>query len=367
VVSLIGPGIAKYAVKFGPSEYAGLLFFSLTAIVNFSGGSVTKGLIAGIGGLILATVGPDPMSAIPRFTFGSMSLSRGFEIVPIIVGLFGIGEMLSNAGEGIGKIYEGTLGKMMPRGKELARGLWSSLRGTFLGLPLGFFPGVSSVMVTFLAYDIEKKISRSPERFGKGAIEGVGSVEAANNAVAQTNFIPLLSLGIPVGPSTAIILATLLIHGLQPGPLLFIQQKAFVWTIVASMYIGNVMLLILNLPLVGLWARISKIPYKYLAPVILGVCVVGAYSTRSTMMDVWIALAAGVLGYFMKKKNWPIAPLALGMVLGPLVELSIRQAVASGGPAVFFTRPISLAFIILAIVASIIPFVMKKKLKGDEG
>ena len=271
------------------------------------------------------------MSAVNRFTFGSTSLSRGLEIVPIIVGLFGIAEMLSSAEEGIGKIYEGTLGKMMPRGKELVRGLWASLRGTLLGLPLGFFPGVSGAMVTFLAYDIEKKISKTPERFGKGAIEGVATVEASNNAVSQTNFIPLFALGIPVGPSMAIILATLMIHGLQPGPMLFIQQKQFVWTVIASMYIGNVMLLILNLPLVGLWAKISTIPYKYLAPAILGLCVVGAYSGRSTMMDVWVALAAGVLGYFMKKKHWPIAPLALGFVLGPMLELSIRQSISSGG------------------------------------
>jgi putative tricarboxylic transport membrane protein len=361
VVSLVGPGIAKYAVKFGPAENAGLLFFALTTLVSLSGGSIAKGFITGIGGLVLSSVGPDPMSAINRFTFGSTSLSRGLEIVPIIVGLFGIAEMLSSAEEGIGKIYEGTLGKMMPRGKELARGLWASLRGTLLGLPLGFFPGVSGAMVTFLAYDIEKKISKTPEKFGKGAIEGVATVEASNNAVSQTNFIPLLSLGIPVGPSMAIILATLMIHGLQPGPMLFIQQKQFVWTVIASMYIGNVMLLVLNLPLVGLWARISTIPYKYLAPVILGLCVVGAYSGRSTMMDVWIALAAGVLGYFMKKSHWPIAPLALGFVLGPMLELSIRQSIAAGGPTIFFTRPVALVFILIALAVCLFPLVMKKK------
>ncbi|HVN98211.1 MAG TPA: tripartite tricarboxylate transporter permease, partial [Syntrophorhabdaceae bacterium] len=366
VVSLVGPGIAKYALKFGPAENAGLLFFALTTLVSLSGGSIIKGFIAGIGGLVLASVGTDPMSATNRFTFGSTGLSRGLEIAPIIVGLFGIAEMLSGAEEGIGKIYEGTLGKMMPRGKELARGLWASLRGTLLGLPLGFFPGVSGVMVTFLAYDIEKKISKTPERFGHGAIEGVASVEASNNAVAQTNFIPLLSLGIPVGPSMAIILATLMIHGLQPGPLLFVQQKQFVWTVIASMYIGNVMLLVLNLPLVGLWARISTIPYKYLAPAIFGLCVVGAYSGRSTMMDVWIAIGAGVLGYFMKKARWPIAPLALGFVLGPMLELSVRQSVASGGLTIFFARPVALAFIVIAVLVSLVPLMTKKKVPMGE-
>jgi len=368
LVSVTGPGIAKYAVKFGPAENAGLLFFAFATIVSLSGASITKGIIAGIGGLILASVGPDPIGGTYRFTFGSMELSRGLEIVPIIVGLFGIGEMLCSAGEGIGKIYEGTLGKMMPRGKELTRGLWASLRGTLLGLPLGYFPGVSGVMVTFLSYDIEKKISKTPEKFGTGMIEGVASVEAANNAGSQTNFIPLLALGIPVGPSMAIILATLLIHGLQPGPMLFIQQKHFVWTVIASMYVGNVMLLVLNLPLVGLWAKISTIPYKYLAPAILGLCIIGAYSGRNTMMDVWIALGAGVLGYFMKKKHWPIAPLALGLVLGPMLELSVRQSIASGGPTIFITRPIALVFIVIALAVAILPFVTKKKeiLKSDE-
>ncbi len=370
VVSMVGPGIAKYAVRFGPAENACLLFFAFTTLASFTGGSITKGILSAIGGLVLGCVGPDPMTGVNRFTFGSETLLRGLDMVPIIVGLFGIGEMFSAAGEGRREIYKGVLGKMMPRGIELRRSLWASLRGTLLGIPAGFFPGVSGSMMTFVAYDVEKRISKTPERFGKGAIEGVASVEATNNAVAQTNFVPLLALGIPVGPAMAIVLATLMIHGLQPGPMLFIQQKDFVWTVIASMYLGNFMLLVLNLPLVGLWARISTIPYKFLAPVILALCLVGAYSSRNTMIDVWIALAAGVLGYFMKKKHWPIAPLALGLVLGPILELAIRQAISTGGPTIFFTRPIALAFIIIAVVVAVLPQMMKKETRkeliGDE-
>jgi len=291
---------------------------------------------------------------------------RGLDLIPMAVGLFGISEILLNAETGLLKIYEGKLGKMMPRGKELVKGLWASVRGTIWGIPLGVLPGLSPGVVAFLAYDIEKKISKYPEKFGTGVIEGVASVEASNNAVSQAGFIPLMCLGLPTGPSMAIILAALMLFGLKPGPLLFVESKDFVWTIIASMYIGNVMLLILNLPLVGFWAKISTLPYKYLGPVMLAVCIVGAYAPRNTMFDVWVAFGAGLLGFIMKKHDWPTAPLILGFILGPMLEIAFRQSMGMGiGPIIFLKRPITVAFLVMAVIVLVISFKFLKRLPDE--
>jgi len=358
-ISFLGIGFAKYALRFGPSEYFALLFFSLTALISLSEGSIAKGLGAGVIGLILASVGTDPMTGTGRLTFGSIGLTRGLEIIPVAVGLFGIGEILINAEAAIAKIYEGKLGNMIPKGTALKNGILGCLRGTAVGLPLGVIPGIAPPVASFLAYDLEKKFSKYPEKFGTGVIEGVAAPEAANNAAAQMGFLPLMTFGIPTSPAMAILLTALMINGLKPGPLLFEQQNLFVWTVIGSMYIGNVILLILNLPLVGLWARISLIPYKYLAPVILGICVIGAYSPRNTMFDVWVALGAGVLGYFMRKTNWPIGTLILGFVLGPLFEEALRQSLSVGGPMIFFRRPVSTIFLILAMITVVISLRLK--------
>jgi putative tricarboxylic transport membrane protein len=351
VISYTGPILANYALKFGPPEYTGLIFFSLTALVSLSGTSITKGVGAGLIGMVLSTVGTDAMTGLPRFNYGAVALMRGFDLVAVAVGLFGIGEILINTEAGLIKIYEGKLGKMMPRGKELKKGLWASLRGAILGIPLGVLPGITPGVTAFLAYDIEKKISKYPEKFGTGIIEGVASVEAANNATAQANFIPLMCLGIPTGASPAIILAALLIFGLQPGPMIFIENKEFIWTVIGSFYIGNIMLLVLNLPLVGLWARISTLPYKYLAPVVLAACIVGSYSMRNTLFDVWVALGFGIIGFIMRKKGWPVPPLILGFILGPMFEKAFRQSLSMGGLLIFVTRPITVVFLLLTIIA----------------
>jgi putative tricarboxylic transport membrane protein len=353
-ICFIGPGVAKYALKFGPPEYFGLLTFSLTAIISLSGTSFIRGLGAGLAGIVLGTVGIDPLTATTRFNFGTTCLMRGFELIPVTIGLFGIGEIFCSADEGMGKIYEGKLGKMMPRGKELKQGLLASLRGTVVGFLPGLLPGMVPALTSFLSYDLEKRVSKYPERFGTGVIEGVAGPEAANNATAQAAFIPLMVFGIPTGPSMAVILGALMMYGLQPGPVLFQQNKLFIWTVIGSMYIGNVLLLILNLPLVGLWARISLIPYKYLAPTILAICVVGAYSPRNTLFDVWVALGAGLLGYIMRKNHWPIAPLILGFILGPLFEKALRQSLCMGGIVFIFNRPISFAFLLLTIIMTVL-------------
>ena len=361
-VSFTGPELVKHALKFGPPEYTGLMFFSLTAIVSLSGASITKGIGAGLAGMILATAGVDIVTGEARFRYGMIGMMRGFDVVPVAVGLFGISEILINAEAGLLKIYEGKLGKMMPRGKELKKGLMASLRGSILGIPLGLLPGITPGVIAFLAYDMEKKISKYPEKFGKGVIEGVASPEAANNATAQANFIPLMCFGIPTGASMAIILAALMMYGLKPGPTLFLQSKELVWTIIGSMYIGNVMLLILNLPLVGFWARISTLPYKYMAPIILAVCIVGAYSPRNTMFDVWVAFGVGITGYFMRKNDWPLPPLMLGFILGPMFELSLRQSLSmGGGPMIFFTRYVTVAFLAMAAIMLVISVKLGKR------
>jgi putative tricarboxylic transport membrane protein len=354
MISFVGSGFARYALKFGPPEYFALLFFGLTALISMSGGSMMKAIGCGVAGLMLATVGVDPMTGASRFSFGSVGMMRGLEVIPIAVGLFGVGEILFSAEEGMLKVYEGKLGKMTPRGKELKKGLMASLRGTLLGFPLGLLPGMAPPVASFLAYDIEKRISKYPEKFGSGVIEGVAAPEAANNATAQAGFLPLMAFGIPTCPAMAIMLAALILYGLQPGPLLFQDHKDFVWTVIGSMYIGNVVLLILNLPLVGLWAKISVMPYKYLGPVILGVCLIGSYSSRNTMFDVWVMLIAGFIGYIMRKTHWPLAPLILGFVLGPMVEEALRQSLSLGGPLIFFKRPIAAVLMFFAVFVVVI-------------
>ncbi len=349
-LSFIGPGIAKYALKFGPPEYFGLLVLSLTLIVSLSGTSLMKGLGAGLIGILLTGIGLDPVTGITRLGFGVIGLMRGLDLVSLTIGIYGIAEILVSAEAGLAKIYEGKLGKMMPQGKELKKGLLASLRATGLGFPLGLLPGLSPIVSSFLAYDMEKRVSKHPEKFGTGVIEGVAAPEAANNATAQAGFVPLMCLGIPTNPVNAIILAALMLYGLKPGPVFFIQNKEFVWTVIGSMYIGNVMLLILNLPLVGFWARVSTIPYKYLAPTILAICMVGAYSSRNTLFDVWIALGAGFLGYIMRKYEWPQAPFLVGFILGDMVEISLRQSLSMGGPLIFFNRPMTIVFLLSAVI-----------------
>ena len=364
-LSFTGPFLALHALKFGPPEYTGLLFFSLTAIVSLSGNSIAKGVAVGLAGMILSSVGVDPVTGVKRFAYGTIGAMRGLDLVPMAIGLFGISEMLVSAEAGITKIYTGKLGKMMPRGKELKKGLLASLRGTILGIPLGALPGMIPGVTAYLAYDLEKKISKYPEKFGTGVIEGVATVEANNNAVTQAAFIPLMCLGIPTGTSLAIILAALMMFGLKPGPLLFIESRDFVWTVIGSMYIGNVMLLILNLPLIKIWAKISTVPYKYLGPIVLGICVAGAYSSRNVLFDVWVAFGAGVLGYVMKTKDWPLAPLILGFILGPIFELSLRQSLSMGGPTIFFTRPIAVAFLVLAVIVLVFSVKFLKRIPKE--
>jgi putative tricarboxylic transport membrane protein len=363
-IAVIGPAVADVALRFGPQEYFGLVVFSMTALIGFAGDSILKGLGLALVGMTLATVGADPLTGTQRMTFGGVELSKGFDVVPVLIGLFGIGEVLATIDSNVRQIYAGKLGSwlsMLPRGVELARGMAASLRGTVVGFTMGLLPGMLPAVTAYLAYDLEKKVAREPQRFGKGAIEGVAAPEAANNATAMAGFIPLLSLGIPTSPALAIMLGTLMINGLTPGPMLFEQQGLLVWTVIASMFIANAMLLVLNLPLVGFWARISVVPYSVLAPIVLAVCVVGAYAPRNTMFDVWVAIAFGLIGFMMRRLSLPLAPLVLGFLLGPLFEQSLRQSISlSAGNWLFvLNRPIALGFIIATVLVLLLVVVLK--------
>jgi len=348
--------VADVALRFGPQEYLGLVIFSMMALVGFAGDSLIKGLALALLGMQLATMGADPLTGAQRLTFGTVELSKGLDVVPVLVGLFGIGEVLMTIDSKVSQIYTGKLGSwisMLPRGRELYRGLAASVRGTLVGFFMGLLPGMLPAVTAYLSYDLETKIAKDPSRFGQGAIEGVAAPEAANNATAMAGFIPLLALGIPTSPALAIMLGTLMINGLTPGPMLFEQQGLFVWTVIASMFIANGMLLVLNLPLVGFWARISVVPYSILAPIVMAVCVVGAYAPRNTMFDVWVAIIFGLAGFMMRKLSMPMAPLVLGFLLGPLFEQSLRQSISlSGGNLLLvLTRPIAMGFLIATVLA----------------
>ena len=356
LLSITGPALADFALRFGPPEYFSIVLFSLTTVLSFSSSNALKGLLGMLVGMIFATVGLDSLSGKQRFVFGYTQIASGFEVVPLMMGLFGIAEVLASAEAGVASVYKGKLKAFLPRGKELKKGLMASLRGSALGMAFGILPGMGPTATTFIAYDLEKRFSKNPEQFGKGCIEGVAAPEAANNAAAQAGFIPLMALGIPTLPITAILLSTFITYGLPPGPMLFAKHGDLAWTVIASMYIGNAMLVVLNLPLVGVWARLCLVPYWILGPVVLGICFVGTYSIRNSMFDVWTLIFFGLLGYAMKKRNWPTPPLILGFILGPMFEQHLRGSLgmSGGSVGVFLTRPIAVTFIALSIFMVVI-------------
>ena len=354
VVGLVffAPLLADQALKFGPPEYFALMILALTVIVNLAGQSVVKALLMGALGYVLSLVGIGPSGGLPRFDFGIGHLVGGLEMISIIIGLFAFTEVFKGMEEKHAAISADNIGSVYPNRKELKTSSKAMFRGGFIGFLLGLLPGCSAAVTTFLAYDVEKKMSRQPERFGKGAMEGVAAPEAANNATSSAGFIPLFALGIPASPPLAILLAGLMIYGLAPGPVLFEQNGPFVWTVIASMFIGNIMLLILNLPLVGLWAKVTRVPFGIMGPVILILSVIGTYTVRNNLFDVLVMLVFGGLGYVFHKYRWPTVPLVLCFILGPITENAFVQSMAmsAGNPAIFFTRPISLAILILAAV-----------------
>jgi putative tricarboxylic transport membrane protein len=319
----------------------------------------------GILGYILSMVGVGITTGLPRLTFGSIALSRGFDSIAIIIGLFAISEVLKGMEEKVAAISTKNIGSIYPGIKDLKKSFWPIMRGWAIGFFLGLLPGCSPVVSTFMSYDVEKKVSKHPEEFGHGAIEGVAGPEAANNANSQAGFIPLFSFGIPASPALAVLLAGLMIYGLQPGPMLFQQDGGFVWTVIASMFIGNAMLLILNLPFIGIWVKITRIPYGILGPVILFLCVIGAYSSRNNLFDVYTMITFGVIGYFMQKYKWPVVPLVLCTILGPTLERSWIQSMSMSRDSllIFLQRPISCVILILTVVLILVSMKIMRRTK----
>jgi putative tricarboxylic transport membrane protein len=349
VLTFFAPLLADHALRFGPPEYFGLMVLAFTVVVSLSGVSLARGLAMAMTGYAIALVGLGPSTGEARFTLGLPALMSGIDLIPLVVGLFAISEVFLGLEEQRASIAS-RIGRVFPRGPDLRQALPAILRGTGIGFLLGLLPGCAPGVTVFLAYDVEKKLARQPERFGRGAIEGVASPEAANNATSSAGFVPLLALGIPASAPLAILLGGLMVYGLQPGPLLFQKNTQFVWTIIASLYVGNVILLVLNLPLVGLWVWLTRVPFAILGPAILLLSFVGAYSVRNSLFDVGVSLLFGGLGYFLRKYQWPLAPLLLAFILGPLLESNLLQSLSmSGGSTrIFVERGLSLALILAA-------------------
>ena len=356
---LLAPPLASIALKFGPPEYAALLLLGLLVLAYLSGGSILKTLAMAVLGLLFGMIGIDAMSGFTRFSFDVLELGDGIGIVPVAVGLFGVSEILLTARVGApDPVRKPTLKELLPSREELASSAWPIARGTVLGFFVGIIPGSAHVISSFISYAIERRLSRHPERFGKGAVEGVAGPESANNSAASGALVPLLALGVPSGALPAVMLAALLIHGVTPGPMLIQSNPELFWGLIASMYVGNVVLLILNLPMIGLFINILRIPYPYLYPLILMFCLLGVYSINQSAVDVWIMIIMGLLGYWLRKLEFETAPIVLGLILSPMLELSVRQALAmSGGEyAIFLTRPISAAM--LGIGAAILAYAL---------
>jgi len=325
-----------------------------------------KALLMAAFGLFLSTIGMDNVSGVARLSFNIEELVDGVGLVPVVMGLFGISEVMLNVEQSMDRtIFETKIRNLLPTMKDWVASFWPMIRGTVLGFFLGVLPGGGAVISSFVSYAVEKRFSKHPERFGHGAIEGVAGPESANNAATGGAFIPLLSLGIPANAVMALLLGALIIHGIQPGPLLIKQHPALFWGTVASMYLGNMMLLVLNLPLIGVWVKLLKVPYPILFPLILLFCLIGSYSLNNSVFDVTIMIIFGLIGYLFKKFNYEAAPLILALVLGPMMENSLRQALlmANGNFFTFFQRPISATLLTAALVLLVLPLIPSFKRK----
>ena len=360
MLTLIAPVLAGYAVSFGPPEYFALTFMGLTMVTSLGGDSPLKGLISGVLGLIVACVGIDAQSGVARFTFDNMYLLDGVGFIGMAVGLFAASEVLVNIEQPMQQIF--TKAKLnflslFPNLQDWKDSIGAIWRGSVIGFFVGVLPGAGATIASFMTYAVEKKLSSHPERFGTGVIEGVAAPEGANNSAAGGAMVPLLTLGIPGSGTTAVLLGALLIHGLRPGPMLFSTHPDFVWGLIASMYIGNIMLVILNMPLIGVWVRLLKVPYKILMPLIITISAVGVFATDNNIFDMWVMFVFGFVGYLMRKLDYPPAPMVLALVLGPMVEMSLRQSltISHGDMAIFFTRPISATLAVLAILSLFAP------------
>ena len=367
VLALFAPPLARAALQFGAAEYFALVVLGLIASIALASGSALKALAMVVLGLLLGTIGQDLYTGVPRFTFGVRELYGGLDFVSLAVGMFGVAEIIRSLEQ-----------RQTPRlVTKKVKGLWLTredartisgpvLRGTTVGSLLGVLPGAGHVLAAFTSYSLEKRISRTPERFGRGAIEGVAAPESANNAAAQTSFIPLLTLGLPAHPVMALLVGAFIIQGITPGPNVINDEPALFWGLIASMWVGNLLLVLLNLPLIGVWVRLLSVPYDVLFPAIIAFAAIGCYSLGLNAWDVFAIAAAGVLGYALIRWGCEAAPLLLGFVLGPMLEENLRRAmiISRGDPSVFVTRPISAVLLLLAataLVVSVLPAIRRKR------
>jgi putative tricarboxylic transport membrane protein len=358
---LIAPPLSDAALKFGPPEFFSLTIMGLTLLTFLGRGSMWNSLLMASFGIFLGTIGLDPLMALPRFTFDLVELSDGIGLVPVIMGLFGVSEVLLNVEQSMDRqVFQDRIRNLLPTLKDWAESIWAIMRGTVIGFFVGVLPGGSSTISTFLSYAVEKKISKHPEKFGTGVLQGLAGPESANNAATAGGLVPLLTLGLPPNPVMAILLGAMMIHGVQPGPMLINEHPEFFWGTIASMYLGNVMLLVLNLPLIPVWIRILKVPYSILFPLILLLCLIGSYTLNNSMVDVLVMVVFGLLGYLFKKFNYEAAPLVLALVLGPIMETSLRRSLllSSGNPMIFLTRPISGVLLMIALFLLIYPLIL---------
>lgn len=367
VLTVVAPPLATLAVKFGPPEYTALLVLGLIFLAYMSSTSLIRTLLMAALGLMLGMIGIDNMTGDFRYSFNLAELGDGIGIVPVAVGLFGLGEILSTpSADAVKNVIAPKLRELLPTRKEWREAAMPISRATALGFIIGIIPGSAHIISSFLSYALERRLSRHPEEFGKGAVAGVAGPETANNAASTGAFVPMLALGIPTGPITAVLIGALMIHGVSVGPTLVNDHPDVFWGFVASMYVGNIMLLALNLPLVSLFVTVLRIPYAYLYPMIIMFCIIGVYETNNSIVDVWIMLIMGVLGYGLRKFEFDPAPLVLGLVIAPILEQSLRQSLimSNGDYLIFLSRPISLGLFAVSaglLTLAAISFVTKRR------
>src|SRR6185312_7810632 len=368
LIAGFAPPLAELALKFGPSDYFSLMILGLIAAVVLAHGSVIKAIGMIVLGLLIGLIGTDVNSGVARYSFNLPELIDGLGIGTIAMGMFGFSEIIRNleSGEGEREVFTKSISGLLPNWQDIKQAAMPAVRGTILGSALGILPGGGPVLGSFSAYTLEKKLAKDPSRFGKGAIEGVAAPESANNAAAQTSFIPLLTLGIPSNPTMALMIGAMIIHGIQPGPQIMTAKPELFWGMIASMWVGNFMLVVLNLPLIGMWVKLLTVKYDYLFPAILIFCCIGVYSISNAWMDVLLAALFGFVGYVFIKLEVEPAPLLLGFVLGPMMEENLRRALllSRGEPSVFFTRPISLTLLIISaalILLVVSPQIAKRR------
>jgi putative tricarboxylic transport membrane protein len=367
LIAVAGPPLAEVALKFGAPEYFSLMLMGLVAAAVLAQGDMMKSLAMVAMGLLLGIVGSDVSTGVHRFTFDIFELSDGIGFIVVAVGVFAIGEIVSNLGSPERReVFTSKVTNLLPTRDDLKRSAMPIVRGTILGSFFGVLPGTGPAIASFSSYMVEKKLAKDPSRFGKGAIEGVAGPEAANNADAQAKFIPMLTLGLPASGVMALMLGALTIQGIQPGPQVMTQRPELFWGLIASMWIGNLMLVVLNLPLIGIWVKLLKVPYRLLFPAIMAFSAIGIYSVNNSSFEIYLTALFGIVGFLWLKLGFSPAPLLLGFVLGPMMEENLRRAMlmSKGDPSVFVTRPISLAFMIvtvLILVVMIAPVVRKRR------